>query len=65
MTDLTSITFTIQEFAKGNILQKLSSIHDGLGFKTCTLKAKGICCNICDEKIPCDKELPPSIKGDR
>ena len=40
MTDLTSITFTIQEFAKGNILQKLSSIHDGLGFMSPSLHLK-------------------------
>ena len=40
MTDLTSITFTIRKFAKGNILQKLSSTYDGLGFMSPSLHLK-------------------------
>ena len=63
MTDLTSITSTIQKFAKGSILQELSSAYDGLGFMSPSLHLKSKR-DICDEKIPCDKELPPSIKGD-
>ena len=40
MTDLTSITSTIQKFAKGSILQKLSSAYDGLGFMSPSLHLK-------------------------
>ena len=54
----------IQTVKKRNILQKLASIYDVLGFiSPCTLVAKDIFRKICDEKIPWDKELPPEIKS--
>ena len=54
----------IQTVTKRNILQKLASIYDVLGFiSPCTLVAKDIFRKICDEKIPWDKELPPEIKS--
>ena len=52
----------IQKITKRNILQKIASIYDVLGFiSPCTLVAKDIFRKICDEKIPRDKELPPEI----
>ena len=52
----------IQKITKRNILQKIASIYDVLGFiSPCTLVAKDIFRKICDEKIPWDKELPPKI----
>ena len=52
----------IQKITKRNILQKLASIYDVLGFiSPCTLVAKDIFRKIFDEKIPWSKELPPEI----
>ena len=52
----------IQKITKRNILQKLASIYDVLGFiSPCTLVAKDVFRKICDEKIPWGKELPPEI----
>ena len=52
----------IQKNTKPNILQKIASIHDVLGFiSPCTLVAKDVFCKICDKKIPWDKELLPEI----
>ena len=43
----------IQKITKRNILQKLASIYDVLGFiSPCTLVAKDVFRKICDEKIP-------------
>ena len=52
----------IQKITKRNILQKLASIYDVLGFiSPCKLLAKDALHKIYDEKIPWDKELPPEI----
>ena len=52
----------IQKISKRNILQKIASIYDVLGFiSPCTLVAKDIFFKICNEKMPWDKELPPEI----
>ena len=52
----------IQKITKRNILQKLASIYDVLGFiSPCTLVTKDVFRKICDEKIPWGKELPPEI----
>ena len=54
----------IQKITKRNILQKLASFYDILGFiSPCTLVVKDLYnfYKICDEKIPWHKELPPEF----
>ena len=52
----------IKKNTKPNILQKIASTYDILGFiSPCTLVAKGVFCKICDKKIPWNKELLSEI----
>ena len=49
-----------QKITNRNMLQKLGSIYDVLGFiSPCTLVAKDGSRKVCFEKIPWDKDLPP------
>ena len=53
----------IHKITKQNILQKLASVYDVIGFiSPCTLVGKDVFRKICDEKMPWEKELPPEIK---
>ena len=52
----------IHKITKQNVLQKLASVYDVLGFiSPCTLVGKDAFRKVCEEKMLWEKELPPEI----